>query len=175
MNNNTNQLKYYLTAIISCVVLIAFDQFTKSMAVLHLKDQPPYIVIKNVFQLQYLENRGAAFGILQNQKIFFLISGVLILAVMGYGFVKMPKIKHYAGMRMCVVLIVSGAVGNMIDRVGQNYVVDFFYFDLIDFPIFNMADVYVVIACVGLILLILFWYKDEDFSFLFPRKKQGAQ
>lgn len=171
MDHNSKHIKSYVTAVFGCIVLIAFDQFTKYMAAANLKDQPPYIIMKNVFQLQYLENRGAAFGILQNQKVFFLISGILILAVMGYGFVKIPKNRHYIGMRLCIILIVSGAIGNMIDRVRQNYVVDFFYFELIDFPIFNMADIYVVIAAVGLVLLIMFYYKDEDFSFLSLRKK----
>lgn len=171
MANHSKHIKSYITAILGCVILIAFDQFTKSMAAAHLKDQSPFIIIKQVFQLQYLENRGAAFGILQNQKTFFVISGILILIVMGYGFIKIPKNRHYTGMRFCIILIVSGAIGNMIDRVSQNYVVDFFYFELIDFPIFNMADIYVVIASIGLVLLILFFYKDEDFSFLSLRKK----
>lgn len=171
MSNNSKPIKSYITAILGCAILIVFDQFTKYLASAHLKDQPPFIIIKKVFQLQYLENRGAAFGILQNQKVFFIISGILILAIMGYGFIKIPKTKHYIGMRFCIILIVSGAIGNMIDRISQNYVVDFFYFELIDFPIFNMADIYVVIASISLVLLILFFYKDEDFSFLSLRKK----
>ena len=171
MANNSKPIKSYITAVLSCVILIAFDQFTKSLASAHLKDQPPFIIIKHVFQLQYLENRGAAFGILQNQKVFFIFSGLLILAIMGYGFVKIPKSRHYAGMRFCIILIVSGAVGNMIDRISQNYVIDFFYFELIDFPIFNMADIYVVVASISLVLLILLFYKDEDFSFLSLHKK----
>jgi signal peptidase II len=65
-----------------------------------------------------------------------------------------------------LVLVASGAIGNMIDRLSQNYVVDFVYFSLINFPIFNVADIYVTCSTVGLILAILFYYKEDDFRFL---------
>ena len=72
------------------------------------------------------------------------------------------RIKRY----FLLVLIFSGAIGNMIDRIRLSYVVDFFYFVLIDFPIFNMADIYVSVACVLLAVLLLFVYKDEDLEFI---------
>ena len=59
----------------------------------------------------------------------------------------------------------------MIDRVQYNYVVDFFYFKLIDFPIFNVADIYVSVSCVLLAILVIFFYKDEDFDFLGKKKE----
>ena len=64
----------------------------------------------------------------------------------------------------------TGAIGNLIDRICQNYVVDFFYFKLIDFPIFNVADIYVTVAAIMFIVLCLFYYKEEDFELLFPDK-----
>ena len=69
-------------------------------------------------------------------------------------------------------MIASGAVGNMIDRVSLGYVVDFFYFKLIDFPIFNVADIYVSVSCVLLAVLLVFFYKDQDFAFLSRSKKK---
>ena len=77
MNTNTKRITHYITALISVVVLVCIDQFTKYLVVGHLKDRPAYVLIRNIFQLEYLENRGAAFGILQNQRVFFYISGIL--------------------------------------------------------------------------------------------------
>ena len=64
-----------------------------------------------------------------------------------------------------MVLIFAGAIGNFIDRIRQGFVVDFLYFELIDFPIFNVADIYVTVGCILLILLLLFYYKDEELNF----------
>lgn len=79
--------------------------------------------------------------------------------------------KKYMPLRICSILLIAGAVGNLIDRVRLNYVIDFFYFKLIDFPIFNVADCYVVVACIIFAFLILFYYKeDSDFDFLRKQK-----
>ena len=74
-------------------------------------------------------------------------------------------------MHLILVLIASGAIGNMIDRAAQDYVVDFIYFVLIDFPIFNVADIYVTGATAIFVIAILFYYKEEDFSFLSIKQK----
>ena len=152
------------------VLLVALDQWTKYLAVLFLKDQDPFVIIDGVFELHYLENRGAAFGILQGQKVIFLICTVLVLAVLAFYYNRMPLEKKYQPLRAVGVLLGAGAVGNLIDRMVQSYVVDFFYFELINFPIFNVADIYVTTAAVALIVLVIFFYKDEDFVFLGSRK-----
>lgn len=154
----------YLTAIVCCVAAVALDQFTKWLAVVHLKGQDAFVLIPGVFELRYLENRGAAFGIFQNRQFMFLIGGILVLAAVVYFYRKLPHTKRFTALRVCMVLVSAGAIGNMIDRVMQNYVVDFFYFSLIDFPIFNVADCYVVVACIIFAVLILFFYKDDDFT-----------
>ena len=73
MKTNTKRITHYIMALVSIVVLVLLDQITKHLVVLHLKDRSAYVLIKDVFQLEYLENRGAAFGVLQNQRIFFYI------------------------------------------------------------------------------------------------------
>ena len=171
MNTNTKRITNYITALISVVVLVCIDQFTKYLVVGHLKDRPAYVLIRNIFQLEYLENRGAAFGILQNQRVFFYISVLLITAAVIWFYSKVPMERKYLPLRICAVLIVGGAFGNCIDRIRLNYVVDFFYFKLIDFPIFNVADIYVTVSVVCFTVLILFYYKEDDFSFL---KKTGT-
>ena len=129
MNTNTKRITHYITALISIVVLVCIDQFTKYLVVGHLKGRPSYVLIRNIFQLEYLENRGAAFGILQNQRVFFYISVLLITAAVICSTAKYLW-KKYLPLRICAVLIVGGAFGNCIDRIRLNYVVDFFYFKL---------------------------------------------
>lgn len=169
MNTNTKRITHYITALISIVVLVCIDQFTKYLVVGHLKDRPAYVLIRNIFQLEYLENRGAAFGILQNQRVFFYISVLLITAAVIWFYSKVPMEKKYLPLRICAVLIFGGAFGNCIDRIRLNYVVDFFYFKLIDFPIFNVADIYVTVAAFLLVILILVYYKEEDLERIFHR------
>ncbi|MDD3139277.1 MAG: signal peptidase II [Lachnospiraceae bacterium] len=171
MNIRKEHIKSYLFGLIMTAVCIFIDQWTKLLVVDKIKGNDGLILIKGVFQLHYLENRGAAFGIMQNQKIYFVICGVLISVLVGFIYGKIPISKRYSPLRICSVLIVSGALGNMIDRIRLGYVVDFFYFELINFPIFNMADIYVVIATSLLVLLLLFYYKEEELSFLTLKKK----
>ena len=73
-----NRFMHYIIAIITVIVSVVFDQWTKYLAVLHLKGQNPFIILDGIFQLRYLENRGAAFGLLQNQRVFFYISTLII-------------------------------------------------------------------------------------------------
>lgn len=156
-------------------LLIALDQYTKYLAVVNLKDRPAIPVIEGVFELNYLENRGAAFGMLQNQKVFFIFIACIILVAIFYVLFKIPKDRKYIWLHILLVLIASGAVGNMIDRVRLEYVVDFLYFVLINFPIFNVADIYVSVACVLLAVVILFYYKEQDLEFLSIRQKKGRE
>ncbi len=167
-------VKSYLFAIVGCILLTLFDQFTKWLAVAKLKDQDPFVLIKGVFKLEYLENRGAAFGIMQNQQLFFAVTAILIIAVIFFMYGRMPQTKRYYILKICAVMVCAGAIGNLIDRLRLNYVVDFFYFELIDFPVFNVADCYVVLACIGFALSVLFYYKDEELkAFSLKKAKDG--
>lgn len=169
MKSNRNYIRLLIDIII-IIILIVFDQFTKVLAVNNLKDKPSVELVKGVFELHYLENKGAAFGMLQNQKWLFLVIAILMVLAVVYILFKLPKQKKYFALRIGLLLIASGAVGNMIDRITTTYVVDFLYFVLINFPIFNVADIYVSVACVLIIVLILFVYKDSDFDFLKRQK-----
>ena len=148
--------------------LVFADQFTKYIAVLKLKNQPAFSIIDG----NYLENRGAAFGMLQNQKIFFVFVALIFLGVIAYVLIKVPYEKKYRRLHVLLILIAGGAIGNLIDRLRLDYVVDFIYIVLINFPIFNVADIYVTLSTVLLVIQVLFVYKDNDFSFLsFNQKK----
>ncbi len=158
--------------LLGIVLLIAVDQFTKYQAVLKLKDKPAYIIWDGVLELNYLENKGAAFGMLQNQKIFFIFVAIVILSVIAYILFKTPDQKKYRALHILLSLIAAGAIGNMIDRIRFDYVVDFIYIVLINFPIFNVADMYVTFATAILVIMLLVVYKEQDLSFIsFKQKK----
>ena len=169
MNTEKKRYIHYLTAAITAILLVVLDQITKYLAVIHLKDQPPYVILQNIFQLEYLENRGAAFGLFQDKRIFFYLSVILISVIVVWFYSRVPMDRKYMPLRICAVLLIAGAYGNFIDRVRLNYVIDFFYFKLIDFPIFNVADIYVTVSSFLIILLIFFYYKEDDLERILHR------
>lgn len=170
--NKQKKLKGNLLALVSCLILIAFDQYTKHLALTFLKEKPAIPIITDIFELFYVENRGAAFGMLQNKQGFFLVITVVVLLGILWFFYNIPSKKRYIPLRVVLVLLTSGAIGNLIDRAVRNYVVDFFYFKLIDFPVFNVADIYVVVSVFCLAFLILFYYKEEEFEEMIKGKKE---
>jgi len=164
---------YYIGASVLTILLVILDQFTKYLATIHLKDQESFVIIKEVFSLHYLENIGAAFGLFKNQRLFFIISTVMIVSVILWFFIKMPKVRRYHPMIVSMIFVVAGALGNFIDRVRVGYVIDFFYFELINFPIFNVADCYIVVSLFILAFLFLFYYKEEELAFFsLPKEKK---
>lgn len=164
--------KMFITDLIIAFILVLADQFTKHLAVLFLMNKPSIVLIPGVLELHYLENRGAAFGALQGGKIFFVIITIIALAFMAYVIMKMPAGKKYTPLHIMSGVLIAGAIGNFIDRLRLDYVVDFIYFSLIDFPIFNVADMYLSVTCVLLMILILFGkYEETDFDFLSRKKK----
>ena len=148
------------------VILVIADQLTKHLAVVRLKNQAAYNLINGILEFNYLENRGAAFGVLQNQKYFFVFVALIFIGVIVFVLIKVPTQKKYYSLNILLVMIAAGAVGNMIDRVRYDYVVDFIYLVCIQFPIFNVAEIYVTTATVILVFQILFVYKTNDFNFL---------
>lgn len=154
---------------------LLLDQYTKKLAVMHLKGQQPIVLIPKVLELRYLENRGAAFGVLQNQKVFFVVMTCLVLVLLVYALWRMPDQKKYRLLHVMGGILAAGALGNFIDRLRLDYVVDFIYISLIDFPIFNVADMYVSFICV-LGLITVFWgpFEENDFDFLKWKKERTA-
>lgn len=155
-------MKRYIKTALAFVILVAADQAAKWWALAVLKDKEPIPLIKGVLELYYLENRGAAFGVLQNQQWFFLIITLLVAGAILWALPRIPREKKYRYLYWCLCLLGAGAVGNVIDRLFRRYVVDFIYFKLIDFPIFNVADIYVTVSTFCLVILIFFYYKEED-------------
>ena len=158
-----------LIAVVLFAVLVCLDLMTKLWAQNTLPEKP-IILIQGVFELRYLENRGAAFGLLQNQRTFFIILTVIFLAAMVYVYMRIPSDKKYLPLRLLVIIVSAGAFGNFYDRLTLTYVRDFLYFSLIDFPIFNVADIYVTCSAVAFFVLIVFVYKEDDLAFMEKKK-----
>ncbi len=145
-----------LLYIIVISVAIVLDQLSKYVVVVYLKPQRSIAIIKDVLHLTYSENTGAAFSMLRDKQQFLVIITVLAMLLMtGYLF-KWSQTTGYLLQKICLALIIGGGIGNLIDRIRLGYVVDFIDFRLINFAIFNIADSFIVVGSIGLLLLVLF-------------------
>lgn len=158
-----------MLSIIIILIVIAIDQLSKIACANALKLGESIEIIKGVFSIAYVENRGAAFGMLQNAQVFFIIATVIACGAMLYFMIKEYKRMHTA-MRISLALIFAGALGNFIDRVALGYVRDMLYFKLIDFPVFNVADSAICIGAAILIIDVLF-FKGKTFIDSLDKKK----
>lgn len=169
--NNKKRVFSLLFYIIGIAVLTELDQITKVLAESKLMGKPDFKVIGDAFVFSYLRNEGAAWGMLSGKINLFLIFTVIVVLLVTYVIINLPVTKKYVPLLITCTLLVSGAAGNFIDRVRFGYVRDYIYFKLINFPVFNVADCYVTVSVVLLIILILFVYKEDDFNFLKISKK----
>lgn len=152
------------------IVLVLVDQYTKYLAILHLRGKGAKVLIDGVLELTYVENHGAAFGILQNAGWFFVVIALGILCAIVYALFRVPAKRRYALFHFILTVLCAGATGNLIDRLNSTFVVDFIYVSLIRFPVFNVADIYVTCAAFALFLTMFTYYRDEDFAFLKLRR-----
>lgn len=158
-----------LIALPITIILILIDYYTKYLTRIKLEDTSK-VIIDGVFELTFVKNTGAAFGILKNQKCFFIIITIIFLISAVIGLIKLNNEKRYIPLGLSIILLVSGAIGNFIDRLTLGYVTDMFYFKLIDFPVFNVADCYITVSVAVLLILILFVYKDDEPIFISSKK-----
>lgn len=139
--------------ILIIVLCIAADQLTKICAAANLKKISTLPIIENIFHFTYVENRGAAFGMLADHRwVFMILSVVGIAAIFIYLTVTKPKSWW---MRLALCFIVGGGVGNMIDRIARGYVIDFIDCRFIDFYVFNVADSFVCVGCAMFIIAVI--------------------
>ena len=189
--------KFLLNSLGISLLLIVLDQATKFLAVFNLKGKEAFVLIPGVLEFRYLENQSAAFSIdpvsllqrvfhfavfeedpaafLKAKMAFFILLTVIVSGLIAWFYCKIPRISRFRWLDLALLLVFSGAIGNLIDRSLQSYVVDFIYFSLIDFPIFNVADIYVTCAAFLLVFLFIFYYKEEDLDLIFPDKKDKRQ
>ncbi len=146
------------------VLLIALDQYTKYIAVTYLKPIGSLPVINGVLGLTYVTNEGAAFGIFQGGRWFFVIVTSIVLLAIVYYYFKLPDGKIYRSVKAALAVISAGAVGNVLDRLfnADGKVIDFLEVQFIKFPVFNLADVYVVVGTIALAFMLIFMMKNES-------------
>ena len=154
-------------------ILIFFDQITKIIAADTLKGNAPAEIIPGVLEFRYIENRGAAWGMMQGAGIFFIILTFAVMAGMIVLVAKMPSVKRFRPLLAFAIQLFAGGIGNLIDRIGLHYVRDFIYFKIIDFPVFNVADICVTCGVCLLVILVVFVYREKDYA-LFKRKKDSS-
>ena len=168
------KLHWLYFSIIVCVMVVV-DQLTKWLATLYLKNSEGVVWIKGVFELQYHENRGAAFSSMQGKGVLLVCGTIVILALVLYSYHKIPRETRYVPLRVIFAMLTAGAIGNMVDRIMNGYVVDFLYFSLINFPIFNIADCYVTVSVILFAIYAFFIYKEDELDFLFTLKKKKVE
>lgn len=144
------------------VLLTAADQITKHLAVSYLTDIGSIPLIQNIFHLTYVENRGIAFGLFSGGRIVFIAVSVILLAALTAIMYKTPKIQRTVWQKGGTALIFAGAIGNIADRIRLGYVIDFFDFRLINFPVFNVADIAVCVGAAMILIHFLFSGSDEN-------------
>ncbi|MFN8522045.1 MAG: signal peptidase II [Chloroflexota bacterium] len=145
------------TSLAVALAVIGLDRWTKQLAVEHLLESGVHSIplVGELLKLTYVENRGAAFGLLQNQTLFFVVVGAVVIAVIVGSYRYMPEPGWL--LTVCLGLQLGGAIGNLVDRVRVGYVVDFL--ELPYWPVFNVADSAICIGVAGLALSVL-WQRD---------------
>ncbi len=164
---------WLIVSVLASALLIFIDQLTKYLVRRDLADGD-FVIWDKVFKLTYHKNTGAAWGILTGKVDFLVILTVLIIAAVIFLLIKLPTDTKYNAIHIIGIFVFSGAIGNMIDRLYFKFVTDFLYIELINFPVFNIADCYITFSMFILAFLIIFKYKDEDFDFLKRKKKQDS-
>lgn len=174
--------KRTIVCILATILLIIFDQFTKYLAVTNLKNNDPFVLIDGVFEFLYVENRGVAWGAFSGRLGWFIAITLVILPVVILGIHRINQMIAFFGNKVNIkilrflqfdlFMLIAGAIGNLIDRALNGFVVDFLYFKLIDFPVFNVADCYITVAAVLFVIIGLFFLKNNEFDYLTSSKKK---
>ncbi len=145
------------------LLCIAVDQLSKKWARTRLA-AAAIEVWKDVFSFRLVYNTGGAWGIFHKHTWALTLFSVIVMIAIIVFYLKLPRGKRMRPIRLSIVFITAGALGNMIDRIVFGKVTDMFSFDLISFPVFNVADICIVCGCILTCVLLVFYYKDEDFS-----------
>ena len=148
--------------VLAVLALIALDQTVKRIVFDYLQPVAVVPFIDGFMDFCYVENKGAAFGIFQGGRWFFVLMTLLVVFIIGFYYVRLPRRKPYGWVRASMVLIMAGAVGNGVDRMLFGYVIDFIRVRFIEFPVFNLADIYLCTGTFLLAVLMIFFVKSNE-------------
>lgn len=164
MNDNNiskKGIRIFLLPMILIALLTALDQFTKYMIQTSFELYESKEVIDGVLSFTYVQNRGMAWGMFQGKIPVFAIFTAVILILAFRVLYNVVDEKRYCFVKYVVIFLISGGLGNLIDRLTLGYVVDFIHATIIDFPVFNVADIYVTVSMFAM-MIALFVYKNDD-------------
>ena len=174
-----------LIPLVSVLIMVGLDQWTKYLTILYLSDGREVKVLGDALVITYVQNRGMAWGLFQNGQVIFAILTPIAIAAILFLYVRTPWEPEYRPIRIAEVMLIGGAIGNLIDRVFRydpvdgslfhGYVVDMIYVKAIKFPVFNVADMFVTVAFFLMIFLLIFVYNEDEFNKCFgnfpPKEK----
>ena len=164
----------FIIRILGALALVLLDRLTKVWAENVLRPGGPIELLRGVLEFRYTQNTGIAFGLFQGLGFLFIILTVILSAALIVLLWKTPATRHFMPLSIIFAMILGGALGNLWDRIFQSYVTDFIYIKLINFPIFNVADICVSLGIIALLFYLLFFYKDKELLevFSFRKKKE---
>lgn len=151
-------MTYFLMTLLAAVIVIA-DQVSKYLVVAQIPLGGHVEVLPGVVGLTYVQNRGAAFSMLQNQQWLFALIFALFAVLIVWEFSK-KRMPFTILERFCIVSVFAGGLGNMIDRLRLGYVVDMIATEFINFPVFNVADCFITCGCILLMVHLVFFNKE---------------
>ena len=178
------KLSRVLVPLLSIAAIVGLDQWSKYLIIQHFAEGEEKNLIGEAIVLTYVQNRGMAWGFFQNGQLIFSILTPLAICAVIFLYVRTPWEKEYRPIRIAEVMMVGGAIGNLLDRIFRyepstgsmfhGYVVDMIYAKFIHFPVFNVADIFVTLAFLFMIFLLLFVYNEDEFNKCFgnfPQKE----
>jgi signal peptidase II len=182
------KLSHVLVPLLFLAGMVGLDQWTKYLTIQHLSDGHEVKFIGDAVVFSYMQNRGMAWGFFQNAQFVLCLLTVLAIAVIIFLYVRTPFEKEYRPIRIAEVMLVGGALGNLIDRIFRfdpaeggtyfhGYVVDMIYVKAINFPVFNVADIFVSLAFLSFLFLLVFVYNEDEFNKCFGnfKKKEAVK
>ena len=155
----------------ACVII---DQLSKLIVSSQMQLHDSFNLIPHLINIRYIQNKGAAFGMLQNHRWVFLIISTIAIGAMIYLLVRIMRLPKYYLMKTTFAMTIGGGIGNMIDRLRLGYVTDFLEFDFVEFAIFNFADSFVCVGSVLFCICLLVGKNDAVFNAMIPSKMKKS-
>ena len=170
------QKKYRFRRIVFDTILLGIlaliDQVIKIICLSFLSQEDTFVLIPDFLGIRVISNTGGPFGLLQDQTFLFIFLAFVILIGMYYILIRMPAKSRFLPLHIGISVLLGGVLSNMIDRLRLFYVIDYIDILPVNFPAFNLADVYVTLSVLFLIILFLFFYKEQDLYFLDIKEKK---
>lgn len=165
MNKSRWKKKILIWDFICLILLNSLDRLSKIAAEYYCINEN-FELIENVFEITCIKNMGGAFGILNNQRFFFIFIAVLFVSLLVFFLFATPNEAKFNSLHIWISFILAGIIGNLVDRIIYGSVIDIIYISKINFPVFNLSDIFITLGTFFTLILVLFKLKEKDFEFL---------